>query len=96
MKCPQCKHTFHIGARTFIVSAVGLRGEKSLAFCDEACAGMWALSEAARLRGWLQRIAARTRGTASGLASQALFSNLTADGTPPAAKRENHVEEEDC
>lgn len=66
------------------VVTLGTFPRRALVFCGEGCAGRWALVEAARLRGWLSVIAARSRGAAVGLASQALFSNVTAAGAPAA------------
>lgn len=84
-RCAGCKTVIPSGwvALHTSVSCAGPDGAALvLSFCDDRCAGRWALPEAARLRGYLQRIAVRSRGLAMGLASQALFSNLTVDGTP--------------
>lgn len=87
-RCTYCGARISVedgGAPPPTVTLAGTFPRVTLVFCHELCAGRWALAELGRLRGWLARIAARTRGMASGLASQALHSQTVA-GAPRGEK----------
>ena len=86
-KCGHCGVTFPPGyGPTQTVTLAATFPVEKYYFCDELCAGRWALVEVPRLRGWLSRIVARTRGAASGLASQALTSSSNIGGAPSTRK----------
>ena len=96
-RCTWCGTRFPPSCVTFDVTLPrsGQAGaDTRLPFCDELCGGRWAVVEQGRLRGWLQRIVARTRGAAVGLASQALHSSWNVGGTPPTTEKNDA--EEDC
>ncbi len=69
--CTHCKVPVPTGYRRVVFL------EKQ--FCSAKCLDDWKGNEVIRLRGWLSRIAGRTRGMGSDLATSALYSDRFAD-----------------